>query len=423
MRAPVLSYKAEHVLRRLIIENFKSIDRLELDLGRVNLIIGENGCGKTNILEALGMASAAAANTLDPASLKARGIRVTDPTWMRSGFQHSAGTKPIQILASSTPMPVPDLGEDPVWFILYHDNSPFGQWTNRAPQTLGYHLPGKSESLRDFATKLAETFGSSNFGPNSQVAETHALPNLAPSDFDTTSLKLKQWYLAARILSNAASVALPTFLTYTPHEDSLRDLARDSDIEPIGIHGEGLFKLLQVLDQESQLQEIKEQLALLGWFDDLSVASGTNPSTRALQIHDVYIDGRTPFDQRSANEGFLFVLLYACLLVSKYTPRFFAVDNVDAALNPKLCAGIVRMFAGLTAKHDKQVILTTHNPGALDGIDLHDDEQRLFVVYRNTEGKTRARRITPADLPSEGPPVRLSEAFLRGYIGALPTNF
>ena len=56
MRAPVLSYKAEHVLRRLIIENFKSIDRLELELGRVNLIIGENGCGKTNILEALGMA-------------------------------------------------------------------------------------------------------------------------------------------------------------------------------------------------------------------------------------------------------------------------------------------------------------------------------------------------------------------------------
>ena len=221
----------------------------------------------------------------------------------------------------------------------------------------------------------------------------------------------------------ASKLALPTFLTYSPHEDSLRDLARDSVIEPIGIHGEGLFKLLQVLDQEGQLQEIKEQLALLGWFDDLSVASGTNPSTRALQIHDVYIDGRTPFDQRSANEGFLFVLLYACLLVSKYTPRFFAVDNVDAALNPKLCAGIVRMFAGLTAKHDKQVILTTHNPGALDGIDLHDAEQRLFVVYRNTEGKTRARRITPADLPSEGPPVRLSEAFLRGYIGALPTNF
>jgi recombinational DNA repair ATPase RecF len=42
----------------LQIKNFKSIDELELQLGRVNLFIGENGCGKTSILEAVGMAAA-----------------------------------------------------------------------------------------------------------------------------------------------------------------------------------------------------------------------------------------------------------------------------------------------------------------------------------------------------------------------------
>lgn len=419
MRAPVLSYKAEHVLRRLIIENFKSIDRLELELGRVNLIIGENGCGKTNILEALGMASAAAANTLDPASLKARGIRVTDPGWMRSGFDRSNRDLSLAIRALSWIASDPPAGSVSFLAVLHHDNSPFGRWVNLAAKYLSERTSNNLDIVREFAIWLRANLDSID----STLTESYALSPVERIDVDTADIRLKPLMIATALGMAASKLALPTFLTYSPHEDSLRDLARDSVIEPIGIHGEGLFKLLQVLDQEGQLQEIKEQLALLGWFDDLSVASGTNPSTRALQIHDVYIDGRTPFDQRSANEGFLFVLLYACLLVSKYTPRFFAVDNVDAALNPKLCAGIVRMFAGLTAKHDKQVILTTHNPGALDGIDLHDAEQRLFVVYRNTEGKTRARRITPADLPSEGPPVRLSEAFLRGYIGALPTNF
>ena len=218
-------------------------------------------------------------------------------------------------------------------------------------------------------------------------------------------------------------LGLTQYLAYAPREDVLRDLARDSDVEPIGVHGEGLFKLLEVLDSEGKLAAVKEQLALLGWFDDISIAAGVNPSSRTLQLRDIFLDGATPFDQRSANEGFLFVLLYACLLISPHTPRFFAVDNVDTALNPKLCAGTVRMFADLTKKYDKRVVLTAHNPGALDGLNLHDDDIRLFVVYRNTEGKTQARRIMPVDVPTGTEPVRLSEAFLRGYLGALPTNF
>ena len=47
------------------IKNFKSIVDLTLDLGRFNVIIGANGCGKTNILEAITFASAASQGKLD----------------------------------------------------------------------------------------------------------------------------------------------------------------------------------------------------------------------------------------------------------------------------------------------------------------------------------------------------------------------
>lgn len=45
------------MLRTLTIQGFKSIANLELELGRVNCLIGANGVGKSNVLEALGVAS------------------------------------------------------------------------------------------------------------------------------------------------------------------------------------------------------------------------------------------------------------------------------------------------------------------------------------------------------------------------------
>jgi len=40
---------------KIIIENFKSIDKLELDLSRINILIGPPNAGKSNILEALAL--------------------------------------------------------------------------------------------------------------------------------------------------------------------------------------------------------------------------------------------------------------------------------------------------------------------------------------------------------------------------------
>lgn len=74
------------MIKEVTIENYKSIQSLTLPLGRVTVLIGENGCGKSNILEAIALASAAAADKLSNEFLAPRGIRVTDPKLMRSGF-------------------------------------------------------------------------------------------------------------------------------------------------------------------------------------------------------------------------------------------------------------------------------------------------------------------------------------------------
>ena len=55
----------------------------------------------------------------------------------------------------------------------------------------------------------------------------------------------------------------------------------------------------------------------------------------------------------------------------------------------------------------------------LDGLDLSDDNIRLFVARRNIDGHTRLERIEYR----EGRNMLLSELWMSGLIGGLPDNF
>ena len=75
------------MIERVHIKNFKSIYDLDINVGRINLFIGENGSGKSNLLEALVFVSASQSNKLDNEFLVSRGLRVPKPTLMRSAFE------------------------------------------------------------------------------------------------------------------------------------------------------------------------------------------------------------------------------------------------------------------------------------------------------------------------------------------------
>ncbi|MFM7580751.1 MAG: AAA family ATPase, partial [Microcystaceae cyanobacterium] len=94
------------MIEEVTIENYKSIQSLTLPLGRVTVLIGENGCGKSNILEAIALGSAAAADKLSNEFLAPRGIRVTDPKLMRSAFDITNMTQTINVsLKLEAPLP------------------------------------------------------------------------------------------------------------------------------------------------------------------------------------------------------------------------------------------------------------------------------------------------------------------------------
>jgi len=376
------------MIEKIHIQNFKSIYDLELEVGRVNLVIGENGSGKSNLLEALVFVSAAESNKLDNEFLVSRGLRVPEPELMRSAFDEGKKEKDIEI-------------------DIYYDNNVNDK----------YNFSNTNETYSQWKvlTKLNHLIY--QYEEDVNTINEKDWHNLDGNGILSYLLDLKKM---------KSSIEFQDFIIYSPENTALRIFQKEGQIQPLGINGEGLLKLLKVInsyEDKSYINTIIESLQLFNWFEDITIPLDISSLEDKVIIKDKYL--YREFTQRSANEGFLFILFYITLLVAKETPRAFAIDNIDASLNPKLCTKLMTILTDLAKKYDKQIFLTTHNPAILDGIDLNDEEQKLFVVSRNKKGHTRMKEITAKDKPksSDDEPLRLSEAFLRGYLGGLPKGF
>ena len=373
----ILQAKFSIMIDKIRIENYKSIVDLTLELGRFNVIIGTNGCGKSNILEAITMGALGVSDNADIGRLAKHGIRVTDSNLMVNAFEDTDDNMSefIQLQVSGDNKPY-DTG------IALEYEEKWNKWVDIKPKEY-------SIIKQHYIKEHGET-------TNEEVPynEYHRLRK---------ELIEKPTFLR--------------FLTYSPNESVMREMVRSIDVYPLGVHGEGLFQYLKLTKTRNIFPIINEGLRTLDWFEDVSPADDLLSNEFDVNITDKYLkETLHSFDQRSTNEGFLFLLFYLTLFNSQDTPSFFAVDNIETSFNPGLCQSLTKYLVGVSGKKDKQVILTTHNPFVLDGLDLSDDEQRLFVCRRDIDGHTRIERVKYR----EDRKMSLSELWMSGLIGALP---
>lgn len=74
------------MIEKLSFRWFKSMENLEFEPSTVNILIGANGSGKSNVLEAIGVLSAAAGGRVDDESLLRRGVRPGLPSLYKCAF-------------------------------------------------------------------------------------------------------------------------------------------------------------------------------------------------------------------------------------------------------------------------------------------------------------------------------------------------
>lgn len=391
------------MISNVTIKNYKSVVDVSLPLGRFNLLIGANGCGKSNILEGIAMGAAASSDKLDYEYFANRGMRVVEPRFMLPAFDE-VNEKKIKIEITGEKNDISSFN------LHFNKDSKPARWEDDSVSFYKLVSYLKKESHNEDGAKVSDL--------------KQVLKELVKERGDDFVINIKLDSREKGFTIMTPNPDLEQFLIYSLEESKLRGADNSNRTFPMGRHGEGLFAYLKELSQKPEgayiFDEIKENLKVLDWFDDMEVPSGQLSMEFNLKLKDSYLaETINSFDQRSTNEGFLYLLFYLTLVISDETPKFFAIENIDTAFNPKLCHEVTRRLIDLARKHDKQIIATTHNAAVLDGMNIFEDDIRLHVVRRSIDGYTKSNRVT---LKSEMS-MPLSEAWVKGFIGGLPDNF
>ncbi|MCP4519620.1 MAG: ATP-binding protein [Delftia sp.] len=236
-------------------------------------------------------------------------------------------------------------------------------------------------------------------------------------------------------------VALADYAIFAPNTATLRGLTPDpAQRRPLGLAGgqldEAVAELLDVEQGKFGAIDLDELLERLDWVSKIAVVppsreivSPSVPTMRSIiRFSDRWMaEGSNQLSAYDASEGALYVLFALALALHPQSPRILAIENMDHAMHPRLLRSTIRLFCRhvLQTTPKRQVLLTTHNPLLLDGLDLEDDRIRLFAVERNAQGATRVNQVQLSDetLQAGGGGMPISIQWVLGRLGGVPDIF
>ena len=335
-----------------------------MDLGRVNVFIGANGSGKSNLLEALGVLSAAADGRVDDQSLLSRGVRPGVPQLYKSAFPARPGrTIPPHLFFSGR-------AAQAKYEVSLHNSlrEPTPAWRFKAEswEDGNHRLVGRSPAT------------ASRSNPERGLAALKAVDVTSGDALDLLEL-------------------LQKYVIYSPTTPVLRSVAPETQPrDPVGLSGGNLARAtLDLLKQrrrvdgpiwrrscasgfgiwqrrriEQSKRICREVLGLVDWASSFGATSAARlPLSPAAAASETVIRFRDRFMRKDRNvlsgydasEGALYALFMAVISGHDKSPRLCAVDNADHGLNPRLARSLVEHVCGwyLDASSPRQILLTT----------------------------------------------------------------
>lgn len=385
---------------KIAIKNFKSLYDVSFEPGNVNVFIGANGSGKSSILEAIGILSAAMSDRVNNNALQRKGIRLSTSALYKSKFSSlkmEGATVDFNIewerlgsrYSYSSYLAVPK--EDDSWkyfaeSVLKNDESVFGRSNRSAAQTnnkVGYYALSEQLATEEYIDFLKYIENYAIYQP-----DTLTLRGTVPDPVQTNPIGLNGGRLA-----EAMSDLLSTV---------------DGDIMFGSMYMEDV---LELLDWASEFKVGKPKKSILN--------PGVPSTQQIVEFKDKYLKDTAAFTGYDASEGALYVLFMLTLAMHGKAPEMFAIDSFDHALNPRLAKKVTEIFSKKIIEENKTVFMTTHNPLVLDGLDLSNDKIRLFTTDRNRNGLVEIRRVQVSqELLEMNQP--LSRLWINGLLGGVP---
>ncbi|WP_419926637.1 AAA family ATPase [Candidatus Poriferisocius sp.] len=389
-------------LTSLRLPAFKNMRRTSIPLGPLTLLVGRNGSGKSNILDALAvMSSLASGATLRDALDGGR----SGPL-VRGGSEGCApmGNDSFEVGCSVV------INRVPYHLDLKISVRPSVQilterlWTKRRggprrgePQDLLKTDPPQPDS-----GDIVARWDNSKQGPNPQI--TFRASQLLTAQVATRVPVTSQAGRHVRDIAEQVLEALSSVFILDPVPHQMREYHPEKDVR-LRRNAENLSPVLANLLNDGATRSV-----LLDMIRSLSEAQVSEMNAVASELGDVMItiqeqigptDQQTP--ARLLSDGTLrFLAIAAALLdLSRQSSgseesiiggRMLVVEEIESGLHPSQAAVLLNQLKE-SAKSGVRTLATTHSPAILDALD-GADHSSVVVCSRRPDGWSTATRLT-----------------------------
>lgn len=363
------------MIRELTVSGYRSVRSLRLGLGPVNVLVGPNGCGKSNLYRSMWLLAAAAGGELARALAGEGGV--PSALWAGKRKQGSVrltlGVSTEQLayeVSLGLPTPVPGgtmFSLDPLvkeeW-VRYHEEGKrvtllergnSSVWARDADGNRVSYLMALSESESVL----------------SQLREPHRFPQLSA---------LRQEFLGWRFYHHFRTDA----------ESPLRHPQIGVRTPVLSHDGGDLAAALQTIIEVGDAQGLQEAVTSAFPGAELIIAAPQARFSLFLKMREF----QRPFDARELSDGTLRYLCLLAVLLSPRPPALLALNEPETSIHPDLMEPLARLVAGAAAR--SQLWITTHSQSLARLIEQHTGAAP--VQLEKVAGETRVAGRAAVDL-------------------------
>jgi len=392
------------VIDRIVVENFKSLRKVDLSLGRLNLFIGTNASGKSNFLDALRVLQGIGSGFTVSEILDGKPPSAVREVWegIRGGSSNACfvGTDEVTITAYGT---LADESRQNWEYMIAF--SPADGCVNRERFQVGdivYSVPRSEQptSARERSVTWQLANPSSGF------------------------VVLDQTFLGQGVLASRAAVGAITIVkllaNIQPVDLSVAVLQQYSNVQHIprlGEHGENFAALVRTICRDERTKG-----AYLSWLQELRPDEVDDVGTLTGADGDLLFmlreHGRE-FSARALSEGTLRFAAFTAAFFQPDIPDIMTIEEIENGIHPSRLKLLVNLLDSQAEYRKTQVFATTHSPTTLAW--LKEARYRTTFVCKRDEdtGESTIRPLVDVphfrDVSAKYPPADL---FAEGWLEA-----
>ena len=389
------------LLERIQLKNLLSFgpQAEELELRSLNVLIGTNGCGKSNFIEAIGLLSAAPKDLADPTRT---GRGVADWIWQGDAQADSA-----QIQAVVHPVGCRSLRYSVEFAERHHRLAVINELLT--PDLDGMPYFQVSEGSGVASLRIDKRSGESE-----SVGMTDALYEQYPIDHKKSVLAQVRDVARYPELTSLANdlERISLYRDWTFGRGNVVRSLQHTDHQNANL-AEDHANLGLVLNRLSRNYKVRERLvaALRRLYEDVSDFH-VNIEFNTVQVFVQERNGDVTVPATRLSDGTIRYLSLLAILCDPDPPPLVCIEEPELGLHPDILPGLAELL--YEASERCQLIVTTHSEVLVDAL---TEQPECVVVCEKEDGQTKLKRLNQSDLEHWLEEYRLGELWSSGEIG------